>query len=111
MSFKNMRLEFLELFDTEDIIDEEVKMAFYAISDKRVTLTAYLSPYDGAVVLSLIDPNSTIHLCDISLSDVTEIKIDRGIPKEIRILFYKNDSSEHCVTVLIKPYIAIGCNF
>ena len=110
MSFKNMRLEFLELFDAEHIIDEESEIARYAVSDRRVTLTTYLSPDDGAVILSLLDPSSNIHLCEIRLSNVTEIKIDRGIPDEVRILFYKNDSSEYCAIVLMKPYIAINCH-
>ena len=111
MSFFYDRIEMLELFDEEKIIDEEVKIVFYLIKDKNAALSMYLSPYEGIVCLILNIKAPNVCIGEIRLGDIGKMYIDRGIPGVIKLLFFKENQEEPLAILMIKPEISLHCNF
>jgi len=111
MSFFCDRYEMLELFDSEVIIDEEVDIAIYKVTDENnLSLSVYFSPYDGDVGLILTQKGSKRFIYELGLSKIEKVQIDRGIPGEIRLIFFKENLQSSLVTVMIKPEISLSCD-
>jgi hypothetical protein len=105
------RIDFLEFFDTERIIDEEPGIIEYKIaSSEGVTLKISMITCEGRVNFTLIS-KAGIELIAFGFDDIAYITCDKNKPGLIRFLFYREGKEEEpVVTVLVKPTISLSLN-
>lgn len=108
MSFIYPKIEFLELFNEEQVIDAEAKITRYTLNfNDEFKFTCSLYPYDGDVIISLWKKDWTFPVCDIALREIEDIKIDTGKPGETRLNFYKQSIKDPIFILMIKPNFSI----
>jgi len=104
------RIEFLEFFDTEKILDEEAGLfEYYVTSPEGITFDVYINLYECTICFTLTSKDNT-DLVDFAFHNMHTVVCDTNKPGSIYFLFYQEGKEDPVVTALIKPVIALSLN-
>lgn len=105
------KLEFLELFDEERILDRQVGTVEYKLKfEEKFILGLYMMPCEDYASVSLSYNNWGFFIFDIGLNEINKIDVDKKKPGYVFLNFYKKKSEEPVLRMQIKPTIAIQCS-
>lgn len=110
MSLLFDRYAFLQHFDFEKVIDEEVEIVGYDLCCQDLTLSVNIYPYDGLCFITIKHKKFEFLLVDIELSNIENIHFDQEKPDQIRLKFYKEKIDDAILTIMIKPNISLQCS-
>ena len=103
------RLEFLELFDSEKLVDNDIGATDYSVVSDDLTFTLSVWPLYNMVFLKLSLKNKKFLVCEIVLNNIESIKIDRESLNSTRLLIFKKNSELSVATVTLKPEVSLQC--
>lgn len=104
------RYELLELFDRENLLDEEVGIVNYFMDRDGFTFSLYIVPCEGTVIVTLTYCDFEKPLYDMDLRNIVSIKVERQEPDIVSLVFY-GDNKKLLLTMLIRPEISFQATF
>lgn len=102
------RIDFLELFDREIIIDEKLGIIDYEIfsTEEDLKLHVHMNIPTNHLRIRFVS-HTLIDLVNITLNNIILGRWDKNQPGLARLLFYQKDKEEPVVDIYMKPGLAL----
>jgi hypothetical protein len=108
MSILYDKVELLEFFDKERLIDAETEEVEYILErDDSFRFTFTIMPYDEFVSVSLYYRLWHAPIFDVGIHNINRIELDRKKQDYVFLSFFKEGEENPVFTVMLNPTIAI----
>lgn len=106
MSIAYKRLELLEFFDNERIIDNEAESVEYSLSLDGFLFKLYLAAYDEFSSATLLYGKWDNPIYNIGLNKIIKVEIVQFKPGISSLKFYRENLSDPVLSIMFKPTIS-----
>ncbi|HZW61014.1 MAG TPA: hypothetical protein VFF04_02210 [Candidatus Babeliales bacterium] len=104
------RIDFLEWFDTEEVVDQEAGYVRYIVSsDENITLSIFMNIHEDFISCSLDSPRHS--LLGFILQGISHIKCYKDKPGIVQFLFYEDGKEHPILKINIHPSIYLDFDF